>query len=257
MEYKALKKFGQNYLNDKNILQKIAETINAQSEDTILEIGPGYGALTEYVYPNTTKYLAVEIDTRVLLSLAGKFPELKVVNQDFLKYNLSDYYSGNKIRVIGNIPYNITSPILFKLIEEREKVEDITFMVQLEVGKRMCALQGSKDYGILSVLLEFFTDRKLCFKVSRNCFNPKPNVDSAIINLKFHDKYASQTDSKIFIKVVKAAFGNRRKQLKNSFSNSEFKDIDFELGGFNMTKRAEELKLVDFINLTNFVIKQK
>ena len=154
--------------------------------------------------------------------------------------------------VIGNIPYNITSPILFKLIENHTLVHDAVFMVQHEVAKRMTAEMGTKDYGILSLILEFFTETKYCFKVSRNVFYPKPNVDSAIVHL-FFKNFEYTVDPRLFIKVVKAAFGNRRKTLKNSIRNSIFNHIDFSGCTLDFSKRAEEFNLDDFIYFTQFI----
>jgi len=250
---KPLKKFGQNYLVDKNIIRKIVEEINPQREELILEIGPGQGALTEELYKLCGNLHAVEIDNRVVEMLGKNYPGIKIINGDILKIKLDTIAGDSKIRVAGNIPYNITSPIVFKLIEERECVSDAVLMVQNEVAKRMSAVKRTKDYGILTVILSYFTEVKYCFKVSPNVFFPKPNVDSAIVHLKFKESIDKDVDPRLFIKIVKAAFGNRRKTLKNSFANSIFGAEIFEGCGISLAKRAEELETEDYITLTKFV----
>jgi 16S rRNA (adenine1518-N6/adenine1519-N6)-dimethyltransferase len=250
---KPLKKFGQNYLIDKNIIQKIIDEINPQKEELIIEIGPGQGAITRELFKKCDNFLAVEIDTRVIDLLLGGFPGLNIINRDFLDMNLKETAQGRKVRIAGNIPYNITSPILFKLIEERESVADAVLMVQHEVAKRMTSEKRTKDYGILRVILSYFADVKYCFKVSPHVFFPKPNVDSAVVHLVFKDNLPVDVDPAVFIKIVKAAFGNRRKTLKNSFSNSIFGKEIFEGCEVNLAQRAEELDLSDFVYLAKFV----
>ncbi len=248
-----LKRFGQNYLIDKNIIQKIVREFNPQRTDVVIEIGPGTGALTTELMNSVKKLYAVEIDKRVVESLALGFPVVTVINQDFLKMDLNFVADESPIRVIGNIPYNITSPILFKLIENRSLVSDAMLMVQLEVAKRITAKEKSYDYGILGVLLNYFTETKLCFKISPNVFYPKPKIESAIIHLNFTKKLPNDIDDKLFIQVVKAAFGNRRKKLKNSLSNSIFTDIVFDDCNFDLSRRAEELTIMEFVELTKVI----
>lgn len=255
-----LKRFSQNYLVDKNIVKKIIDEFNPEKEDVVLEIGPGTGALTSELINNVKRFIAVEIDKRAVKQLKEKFPSLEIINQDFLETNLSDFVHKNeKLRIIGNIPYNITSPILFKLIYERKFVRDALLMVQYEVAKRITAEKGTKDYGILSVLLNYFAKTKLCFKISPNVFYPKPKVYSAIIRIKFIEEEQKNFDDNLFINVVKAAFGNRRKVLKNSLSNSIFRAINFtnnvELTSL-LAKRAEDLSIKDFIQLYEFIKSQ-
>jgi 16S rRNA (adenine1518-N6/adenine1519-N6)-dimethyltransferase len=252
---KPLKRFGQNFLKDPNILNKIAEEINPAEDDLIVEIGPGTGALTERLLKKINTLIAVEIDNRAYAALKEKYPDLNLVNEDILKIDLHRFVKGEgKIRIVGNIPYNITSPIIFKMIHTREIIKDSVLMVQLEVAKRMTGEKGTKDYGILSVLLKYFADVKLRFKVSPNAFFPKPNVDSAVVHLYFKDLKTSKESDKAFIAVVKAAFGNRRKQLKNSFSNSILKDINFENSGIDLSLRAEQLDIKDFVILSDYIL---
>lgn len=252
---KPLKRFGQNFLKDPNILNKIAEEINPAEGDLIIEIGPGTGALTDKLLKKVNTLTAVEIDNRASAALKEKYPDLNLVNEDILKIDLHSFAKGKeKIRIVGNIPYNITSPIIFKMIHTREIIKDSVLMVQLEVAKRMTGEKGTKDYGILSVLLKYFTDVKLRFKVSPNAFFPKPNVDSAVVHLYFKDLQTSKESDNAFIAVVKAAFGNRRKQLKNSFSNSILKDINFENSGIDLSLRAEQLDIKDFVILSDYIL---
>ncbi len=251
---KPKKRFGQNFLQDENILNKILREINPQPNDEIIEIGPGYGALTQKLLSATKNLIAVEIDNELAKELKHNFPDLKILNKDFLEIDLSKLNSKEKrLRVVGNIPYNITSPILFKLIVNNKLIEDAVFMVQLEVAKRMTADRGSRDYGILAVVLKYFTDTKLCFKISPNVFYPKPKVFSGLIHIRFKELNKPEEEQKLFIEIVKAAFGNRRKVLKNSFSNSIFHEIDFSNSGVDLSRRAENLSVDDFTKLANHV----
>jgi len=253
---KPLRRFGQNYLTDNNILNKIVEEISPKPEDNLIEIGPGLGALTKRLIEKNKKLTAIEIDKRVIEDLLIQFPGINLIHSDFLDFDLKEFYNNNikKIRIAGNIPYNLTSPIIFKLIGSNQFVEDAVFMVQLEVAKRMTAKKGTKDYGILAVLLSHFTDTKICFKVSPNVFYPKPKVFSAVVHLYFKDNCLQDTEKDIFIRLIKAAFGKRRKTLKNSLGNSIFADINFVGSNINLAKRAEELDTEDFITLTQFLI---
>jgi 16S rRNA (adenine1518-N6/adenine1519-N6)-dimethyltransferase len=265
IQNKPKKRFGQNFLQDENILNKIVEEINPQPDDLIIEIGPGYGALTQKLLSATDNLIAVEIDNELINNIKEKFPHLHLINEDFLETDLSQLSTdGKKLRVVGNIPYNITSPILFKLIENNKLIKDAVFMVQLEVAKRMTSNRGTKDYGILAVVLKYFTDTELCFKISPNVFYPKPKVYSALVHINFKSISQLQEEQKrnvrhfdeLFIQIVKAAFGNRRKTLKNSLSNSIFHEIDFSNSGIDLTLRAENLSVDDFVTLTKYAMKR-
>jgi len=255
---KPLKRFGQNYIHDKNIIKKIVREINPLPDDTILEIGPGRGALTELIYGKAEKFIAVEIDSRVIKDLGSKFPNLQLIQKDFLKVDISTIIDSNKkkLRIIGNIPYNLTSSIIFKTIRNAELIEDAVLMVQNEVAKRMTAKKGSKDYGILTVLLNYFTDTQVCFKVSPNAFYPKPKVTSAVVHLSFKELSISKEKREMYISIVKACFGNRRKTLKNSLSNSIFEELNFSKSGIDLSLRAEQLDVKDFLVLTEFALNQ-
>jgi 16S rRNA (adenine1518-N6/adenine1519-N6)-dimethyltransferase len=173
---------------------------------------------------------------------------------DFINLNLQNFQinKDDKLRIVGNIPYNLTSPILFHLIKYTDIIQDTVLMVQHEVAKRMTAQKGTKDYGILSVILRFFSDTEYCFKISPNVFFPRPKVDSALVHIRFKDKIIVQDEIQSFIDIVKASFGNRRKTLKNSLSNSIFKELNFADSGIDLSLRAEQLEVEDFIRLAEF-----
>lgn len=254
-----LKRFGQNYLQDPNIIRKIIAEIDPKENEKIVEIGPGQGALTRFLFSSNCNFAAVEIDKRVIEDLTTRFAGIMLIQQDFLEVNLNDFVTDRKkkIRVVGNIPYNITSPILFKLFDNNKIIYDAVFMVQLEVAKRMTASIGNKEYGILSILLSYYGKTELSFKVSRNVFFPKPNVDSAIVHIHFNDVRNDTRFNSHFKTIVKSAFGNRRKTLKNSFSNSIFATVDFSGCGIDLSLRAEQLTVDDFIKLAEFANKNK
>lgn len=253
---RPLKRFGQNYLTDNNILNKIVDEIDPRPGDNLIEIGPGRGALTEKLLARIPSLTAVEIDKRVADELKEKFPALELIRGDFLNTDLTHYAAGRKIRIAGNIPYNLTSPIIFHLITNKDAVDDAVLMVQHEVALRMSGKKGTKDYGILSLILNYFTEVKYCFKVSPNVFYPKPKVHSAVVHLKFKELNAPEIVNKTFISIVKASFGNRRKTLKNSLSNSIFGELNFADSGIDLSLRAEQLNPEDFIALAEFALEK-
>jgi 16S rRNA (adenine1518-N6/adenine1519-N6)-dimethyltransferase len=251
---KPIKRFGQNYLIDQNIIRKIIKEISPQEDDNLIEIGPGTGALTGEILKKNSQITTIEIDKRVNKILLQKFPELNLVGGDFLNFDLRKNFEKKerKLRITGNIPYNLTSSIIFKLIDNNEIIEDAILMVQYEVAKRMTAKTSTKDYGISAVLIQYFCNIKFCFKISPNVFYPKPKVYSAIVHLFFKKNVLSGEKKKLFIKIVKASFGNRRKTLKNSLSNSIFKGLNFENCGIDISLRAEQLDIHEFLSLTDF-----
>lgn len=251
-----LKRFGQNYLQDNNILNKIVEEIHPDKNDLIIEIGPGTGLLTTKLAASGADIIAIEIDKRVKEELAEKFPEVTIKNEDFLKTDLKEINSvrNKTLRIAGNIPYNLTSPIIFKLIENADFIKDAVLMVQYEVARRITAEKGSRDYGILSVILKYFSDVKFCFKVSPNVFYPKPKVYSAVIHIFMKKLKIDENLRKTFIEIVKASFGKRRKILKNSLAESIFADVDFSSSGIDLSLRAEQLDVNEFEVLTLFFL---
>jgi len=248
------KRLGQNYLQDENIIRKIIAEISSNTDDLIIEIGPGKGALSKHLIHQTSKLIAIEIDMQNSQLLRESYPNLDLINKDFLKIDLFEIYKkyGKKLRVVGNIPYNITSPVIFKLIESREIVQDSVLMIQHEVAQRITAKPGGKDYGILSVITQNFAKVHLCFKVSPNVFYPRPQVNSAVIHLFFNNEFRNKKYDEVFINIVKAAFGNRRKMLYNSLKNSIFGNLNFNQTGLDLTLRAEKLSNNDFHILSKF-----
>jgi 16S rRNA (adenine1518-N6/adenine1519-N6)-dimethyltransferase len=257
MGVKPLKKFGQNYLIDKNIVNKMIRALNLSTTDSVLEIGPGKGFITNELLNHVDSLIGVEIDTRVIAQLKKQFPKLQVINDDFIKLNLNDLHLNSPLKIIGNIPFNLTGNILFKLIKEKNIISDAVLIMPHDIAKRIVSKKKTKEYGILTVLFNYFSTPKLIQKVSPNVFLPKPNIDAAIIHLKFDKDEVENIDNNLFIKVVKASFGNRRKTLNNSLRNSIFKDCDFLTLELDLTKRAEELEVEDFIKLTEYIQNQQ
>ena len=245
------KSLGQNYLTDENICRNIVNTFEIEPGEHIVEIGPGKGALTRYILEKTSNLTAIELDRNNCAILKELFPGLNIINRDFLKLDLSELLENKveKLRVIGNIPYNITSPIIFKLMDNRTIVKDAQLMIQEEVARRITADPNNKEYGIPSVLLNVFGSSKLLFKVSRNCFYPKPKVDSRIIYFDFSMSQEEKVNNiDFFRKLVKAAFGTRRKTLRNSLKNIE---ADLSKAEIDLGRRAESLSINEFIELSN------
>lgn len=250
------KSLGQNFLRDGNIARKIVAAINPQSDDALLEIGPGEGALTRYIAGSAGSLTIIDVDERVIAAMRAMYPEgnVEIVQGDFLETDLAALAAarGRRIRVVGNIPYNITSPILFHVLDNRQHVVDLTIMVQKEVARRMAAGHDSRDYGILSVFCGYFAETTLLFDVSPNCFYPKPGVTSSVVRLRMRaTPPARAVDEDFFRAMVRAAFGKRRKTLRNSLG-------DFaEQRGFalpdivSMTQRAEELSIPQLVELNN------
>ena len=186
MGIKPLKKFGQNYLIDKNIVNKMILPLELKPNDAVLEIGPGKGFITEILLENLDKLTAVEIDTRVIKKLIEKFPNVDLIQGDFLNIRISELGFTEKIKIIGNIPFNLTGSILFKLLEEKDFVNEAVFIIPLDIAKRLVAVKQTKEYGILTIIFSYFSCVKIITKVSPNVFFPKPNMESAIIHIKFN-----------------------------------------------------------------------
>lgn len=238
-------------MKDSNISKKIVEGLVSKKLNSIIEIGPGMGILTQHLINSKTKTYFIEIDKESITYLNNVFPEIKdsIINEDFLKIDLAQFKA--PIGLIGNFPYNISSQILFKLIENREKIEELVGMFQFEVAKRICAPPGSKTYGILSVLVQAFYSAEFLFALSPHHFNPPPKVNSGVINLTKKNTQFLDCDEKLFFKIVKTSFQQRRKTLRNSLKSFNLpinikEDAIFE-------KRPEALSVDDFILLTNMI----
>ena len=245
------KKFlGQHFLTDLSVAQRIAETISA---GRVLEIGPGMGVLTQYLLKNKDIDLtAIELDRESVVYLKEWYPELHLIEGDFLKLDLAELYSEGEFCVIGNYPYNISSQIFFKVLEYKDRIPVCSGMIQKEVAERISSKPGKKAYGILSVLLQAYYDIEYLFTVNENVFAPPPKVKSAVVRLTRNRRQELGCDEQLFKQVVKTAFNQRRKQMRNSLMSLVGKDNPL-LSDPVFTKRPEQLSVEEFIQLTNLI----
>ncbi len=250
MSVKAKKYLGQHFLKDENIAKKIADTLTENGYDTVLEIGPGMGVLTKYLLKKKCSIHVIEIDKESVEYLKVHYLNLtdRIISEDFLRINIADYFQGKPFAIIGNFPYNISSQIIFKTLENRQRIPELCGMFQKEVAKRISEKSGSKIYGIISVLTQAFYDVEYLFTVPPNVFNPPPKVDSGVIRLIRKENYTLAVDEKLFFKVVKTAFNQRRKTIRNSLKTFNLSDKLREDVIF--AKRPEQLSVQEFINLT-------
>lgn len=245
--HKHKKYFGQHFLHDQTVLNRIAESINELPKSlNLLEIGPGEGALTSYlILLKFTSQRAVEIDNDLITFLKGKYPSIDIIHADFLKYNNREILPNTAL--VGNFPYNISSQIVFKMLESKDKISHLVGMFQKEMALRICARPNSKDYGIISILSQAFYQCEYLFDIDRSCFKPPPQVQSGIIKMVRNQELSLPCDEQLFINLVKTTFNNRRKMLRNTlhsfFPADALQDIFY-------TKRPENLSVQDFIHLT-------
>lgn len=236
MAFRTKKSLGQHFLHDDNIIRKIADAVRAAEGDRVIEIGPGTGALTKILADRFPRTEVIEIDQRAVEVLQQELPELVIHQQDVLKMNWEDLLSPDEPNyVVGNLPYYITSPILFSVMDQRHLFEEAVFMMQKEVAQRLVAEPGTKDYGILSVQTQLMSSPEILFDVSRHCFSPPPKVTSAVVRLRF-DRPELPFRDETMKKVVRTAFNQRRKKLSNALKPLLGKDLP---EGFNYDKRAE------------------
>ena len=249
-EVKAKKFLGQHFLTDEKIAERIVESLSTTTNH-VLEIGPGMGVLTKYlIKKDELDFHVVEIDRESVAYLHDHYPTLDVIEGDFLKYDLTSLFQ-DTFCIIGNFPYNISSQILFKVFDNRDKVTEVVGMFQKEVAERVASGPGSKTYGILSVLLSAFYNIEYLFTVHENVFNPPPKVKSAVIRLRRNDVKALECDEKLFIQVVKAGFNQRRKTLRNALRQLNV-PLD-RIGEEILAKRAEQLSVAQFIEITKTI----
>jgi 16S rRNA (adenine1518-N6/adenine1519-N6)-dimethyltransferase len=263
MKIRPKKSLSQNFLVSPKISQRIVDLLEIKPDDVVLEIGPGKGALTQFLVEKASLVTAVEIDKNLCQYLKEKFSQcqnLKIVERDFLKINLIEFASAErKIKVIGNLPYQITSPALDLILNQREFVSLCILMLQKEVAQRICAQPKSRDWSALSIGLQLYTNPKLAFLVKKTSFFPQPQVDSAVVKFEFLEKpKLVLKEEKKFFEIVQAAFGQRRKTILNSLCsnlNMEKKELMeyFEKAKIHPQKRAEELGLEDFALLSNLL----
>jgi 16S rRNA (adenine1518-N6/adenine1519-N6)-dimethyltransferase len=246
----AKKNLGQHFLNDTSIAKRIADSLTGVGYDTVLEIGPGMGVLTGYLTARGFKdFRVIEIDNESVHYLKSNFPELNVITGDFLMMDVESVFP-EKMGIIGNFPYNISTQILFKVLKHRDKVVENADMLQKEVAERICAGPGSKTYGIMSVLLQAFYKTEYLFTVSEHVFSPPPKVKSGVIRLTRNDVNDLGCDETLFFRVVKAAFNQRRKTLRNSVRSAfVLKREDYPEFGL----RPEQLSVEQFVKLTCWV----
>ncbi|MEP3207969.1 MAG: 16S rRNA (adenine(1518)-N(6)/adenine(1519)-N(6))-dimethyltransferase RsmA [Maribacter sp.] len=256
---KAKKHLGQHFLKDESIAKQIAETLSFEGYDKLIEIGPGTGVLTKYLLLNDIELVAMDLDSESIVYLNHSFtlenPEVlqnvgsfKVIEADFLKFDLSKLFGQEQFAVTGNFPYNISTQIVFKMLEWKARIPEFTGMFQKEVAARICEKEGNKTYGILSVLVQAFYDAEYLFTVHPEVFDPPPKVQSGVLRLKRKDNFELGCDEKLFFKVVKAAFNQRRKTIRNSLKTFGLSDILKEDAIFD--RRPEQLGVADFIALT-------
>lgn len=262
------KKFGQNFLIDTRVLERIIEASGVTKDDMVLEIGPGIGTMTQYLCENARKVIAVEIDKNLIPILSdtlSEYDNVRVINEDILKVDINKLVNeendGKPIKVIANLPYYITTPIIMGLFESHVPIESITIMVQKEVADRMKVGPGTKDYGALSLAVQYYAEPKVVATAPANCFMPRPNVDSSVIKLTRHENVpVNVKDEKLMFKIIRASFNQRRKTLQNSICNSP--DLHFSKAqivealnqmGLSETIRGEALTLEQFAEFTNYL----
>ena len=265
------KKFGQNFLINTGVLEDIIDAAEVTDEDMVLEIGPGIGTMTQYLCENARQVIAVEIDTNlipILKDTLSAYDNVRIINDDILKVDINElareYNNGRPIKVVANLPYYITTPIIMGLFESHVPIESITVMVQKEVADRMQAGPGTKDYGALSLAVQYYSKPQIVVNVPPSCFMPQPKVGSTVISLRRHQQPVVQVeDEKLMFKVIRASFNQRRKTLANGLNN---------YGGINLTKeqiqqsieelgvpvniRGEALSLEQFACLSNIIGKK-
>ncbi|KAB1068029.1 16S rRNA (adenine(1518)-N(6)/adenine(1519)-N(6))-dimethyltransferase RsmA [Tamlana haliotis] len=254
-QVKAKKYLGQHFLNDESVAEQIADTLTLKNYKTVLEIGPGMGVLTKYLLKKDLTTYVVEIDTESVEYLQANYLNLapRIIEKDFLKYDLNEVFKGEPFAIIGNFPYNISTQIVFKTLEMRDQIPEFSGMFQKEVAQRICSKEGSKVYGILSVLTQAFYDAEYLFTVPPNVFNPPPKVDSGVLRLIRKTDYSLPCDEKLFFRTVKTAFQQRRKTLRNSLKTFDLSDNLKANPIFG--KRPEQLSVEAFIELTQLIEK--
>ena len=253
---KAKKHLGQHFLKDLNIAQKIADTLSLANYKKVVEIGAGMGVLTQFLLKKDTEVYVVEIDKESVAYLEAHYPELrgKIIADDFLKYDIVGYLR-EPFAIIGNFPYNISTQIVFKLLELRDYVPEFSGMFQKEVAERICEHEGSKTYGILSVLVQAFYEATYLFTVSEGVFNPPPKVKSGVLRLVRKPNYHLDCDEALFFTIVKTAFNQRRKTLRNSLKSLLTNESLKKNSIFD--KRPEQLPWQDFVFITKEISRKE
>jgi 16S rRNA (adenine1518-N6/adenine1519-N6)-dimethyltransferase len=252
---RAKKHLGQHFLTDESIAKRIADALSLEGYKKVLEIGPGMGVLTKYILDKPIETFVVEIDIESVDYLHKHYPKLHnhIFAQDFLKFDIVHAFNQESFAVIGNFPYNISTQIVFRVLELRHYVCEFTGMFQKEVAERICEKKGSKTYGILSVLTQAFYETEYLFTVSEHVFNPPPKVKSGVMKMRRKENYTLPCNEKLFFTVVKTAFNQRRKTLRNSLKSFNLPDQIKGLEIFNL--RPEQLGFEEFIDITQKIEK--
>lgn len=257
--FKFKKKYGQNFIIDENVINKIVENSNIDKNTLVIEIGPGAGSLTKKLAQNAKQVLCYEIDETlktVLNDLTIEFSNIDIFYQDFLKSNVLDdlkQYQYEQLYIVANLPYYITTPIIMKVIEDNIPVDKIVVMVQKEVGDRFKATPGTKDYNSLSIFLNYYFDISKLMDVSRNVFLPKPNVDSIVVEFKKNKKNYNIKDEKLFFQLIHDSFQQKRKTIKNNLNKYDLKSVEnvLEKYNFDLNSRAEQIPIYVFADISN------
>jgi 16S rRNA (adenine1518-N6/adenine1519-N6)-dimethyltransferase len=255
-QHQPRKRFGQNFLIDQQVIGQIVAAINPTPEDNLIEIGPGMAAITEHLVKLCPSMTLVELDRDLIEFLKQKlsnYPAVSIINSDALKTDFGALYQGDKMRLVGNLPYNISTPLLFHLLETREKIRDMHFMLQREVVDRLSAAPGQKSYGRLSVMIQYHCRVMPLIPVPPTSFNPAPKVQSAVVRLTPYSEVPYKADNpKLLSQIVSQCFQQRRKTLKNCLNN--FIDyISPDSTSVDLTKRPEQLSVKEFVDLCNCI----
>ena len=253
MKHIAKKKFGQNFLKDTSIINAIIQSINPLPDDLLIEIGPGLGALTKPLLEKTNHLLAIEVDRDIVAWMENEYSKknITVFNEDILNFNFDQF--DQKVRIVGNLPYNISTPILFKCIDNITNIKDLHFMLQKEVVDRMIAVPSSSEYGRLSVMLQYYFVMEHLVHVPKESFDPEPKVESSFVRLIPYKHYPFVANNiEQFGRIVKEAFSQRRKTIRNTLK-SFISENDFQKIGINPQLRAENLSVSDFVKISNYL----
>ena len=259
---RAKKHLGQHFLKDEEIAKKIANTLTHVDYKNVIEIGPGMGVLTKYILLHDLHLVAMDLDTESIAYLQSSFPlehpkvlqsksKFEILEADFLKFDLDTLFTNEQFAITGNFPYNISTQIVFKMLEHRDRIPEFTGMFQKEVAQRICEPEGSKAYGILSVLTQAFYKAEYLFTVAPEVFDPPPKVESGVLRLRRKEKTELDCDVKMLYKVVKTAFGQRRKTLRNSLKSFNLEENIRSQELFSL--RPEQLSVAQFISLTKML----
>ena len=263
MDFQFKKSFGQNFLKDNNITESIANSVNYKENNLVIEIGPGAGALTKKILPKVNRAILYEIDSRledILKNELNTFNNYEVIFDDFLNRNVIldlKKYNYDNLYVVANLPYYITTPIVSKIIEDDIPADEIVIMIQKEVADRFSAAVGTKDYGSLTVFLNYYFEIKKLFNVSKNCFVPRPNVDSAVIKMVRKNDKEYLKDVNHFNRLVKDSFRFKRKTIKNNLNGYDLDKINIILNryGFSVSDRSEMIPYNVFVDISNELVK--